>query len=532
MIYSAAHNVCVYDTPIPERILACVPMARQVDACHVAVPCKIDEMRRMVQLGYEAMSPILVDYDWPRDRSIAPEPFPQQRAMAAFTTLYPRAFNLSDLRTGKTLATLWACDYLMRLGYIHKVLILSTLSTIVRVWENDIFRHFLGQRTAMVLYGSREQRLQRLEQPADFYILNHDGLTIGSKWVRKGKANELVLGPLAEAIIAREDIDAVVTDEGTVYKDAGTTRYKVAKRVIAKKASYTHLTGTPTPNSPTDAYAQRKLLTSDWVMSETAFRDATMVKVSTFKWVPKATASQTAADTLQPAIRFDRFSCLGTLPITPEVRDVELSPAQKKAYAEMKKYLQSVTASGEKITALNEAGLRQKLVQIACGAVYGPNHEVHMVDAAPRLSVLHELIVEAPHKILIFAPLTSVVQLLYRELSKHYSVEMVTGGVSSGKRNAIFKAFQEDVNPRIIVADPRTMSHGLTMTAADTIVWYAPIDVPEPFTQANGRIEGSSQKDDLAIYCLAATPVEREAFRRLANKESLQGLILALVKGE
>ena len=525
MIYSAAHDVCVYDTQVPSRITTYVPGAKQLSATQVMVPCDIKNMQLMRQLGYEAMSPILNKYDWPSNKMSIPAPFAQQYHMAAFQTLHKRCFNLSDMRTGKTAATLWAADYLMSIGLMKKCLILSTLSTIHRTWSNDIFQHLMGRRRAVVLYGTREQRLKQLQEPADFYILNHDGLTIGSK--RSGRG--LVVGPLAQAIIDRGDITAVVVDEGSAYKDAGTTRYKVARQVIASKEWYWHLTGTPTPNEPVDAWSQKKLVEPMWPVSETNFRDQTMVKITNFKWAPRQVATDIVAKTLQPSIRYNRHDCLGTLPIKAEIRDVELTPAQKKAIEDLRKHLQMVTSSGQTITAINEAGLRLKYIQIACGAIYGQDHEVHLVDAKPRLDVLKELIDEAPHKILVFAPLTSVVNLLYRELSKNYSVEMVTGGVSAGKRNEIFKAFQETAAPRIIVADPRTMAHGLTLTEADTIVWYAPIDVPEPFTQANARIEGASQKPSPAIYCLAATKVEREAFRRLDNKESLQGLMLSLV---
>ena len=113
----------------------------------------------MRQLGLEAMSPILNDYDWPSNKLTVPGPFPQQRHMAAFLTLHSRAFNLSDMRTGKTLAALWAADYLMSKGLMKKCLILATLSTIHRTWDNDIYQHLMGRRRAIVLYGTREQRL-------------------------------------------------------------------------------------------------------------------------------------------------------------------------------------------------------------------------------------------------------------------------------------------------------------------------------------------------------------------------------------
>ena len=528
MQFSAKHRCCVYTTDTPERILAMVASARQVAINLVAVPCDLLSMQLMRHLGYPALSPIMLGYDWPCDGRTVKKPFMQQFRMASFLALHPRAFNLSDMRTGKTLSALWAADYLMRQGAIKRCVIMSPLSTIYRVWDEDIARQFLGRRKAVVIYGDRAKRLERLAEPADFYIINHDGLGVGCTKDRRGS---LVLGELAAAVRDREDISCLIVDEGSVYKDPTTTRYKILRAVSATKVYYWHMSGTPTPNSPEDAWSQRKLVQPGWTESRQGFRDRTMVRLTQFKWVPRKDSTAVVAETLQPSIRFERRECIDMPPLTHSFRDVELSPAQAKAMAELKRTLRMETARGA-VTAINEAGLRLKFIQVACGAVYGENHEVHAVDAAPRLKVVRELLEEAGGKALIFAPLTSVVHLLYRELSKDITVEMITGAVSAGKRAEIFRAFQDTPDPRVLVADPRTLAHGLTLTAANTIIWYAPCDHPEPYTQANARIEGSSQKNPMAIYKLAATQVEREAYRRLDSKESLQGLVLDLIRGE
>lgn len=529
MQFSAAHRCCVYDVEHPERVLAVVPGARALGAHRVVIPAELHPMQVMRWLGYPVVSPILLDYDWPCDRHTVKGPFKQQLAMAAFMTMHPRCFNLSDMRTGKTLSALWAADYLMTKGFMGKCVIMSPLSTIYRVWDDDLFRHFMGRRRGIVLYGTREQRLKRLEEDADFYILNHDGLGVGTSRNQRGG---LTLGPVAEAIRSRPDITALIVDEGSVYKDPTTTRYKILRAVANAKPTYWHMSGTPTPNSPEDAWGQKKLVHPEWGESRQGFRDRTMMRISQFKWLPRRDSAEAVAEVLQPAIRFERRECIDMPPLTHDYRDVELSDAQTKALAELKRTLKLDMAGGKQVTAINEAALRLKFIQIACGAVYGEQHEVHQMDAAPRLKVVRELIEEAGGKALIFAPLTAVIHLLYRELSKEFTTHMITGEISAGKRAETFRAFQEEPNPRLIVADPRTLSHGLTLTAAHTIIWYAPCDHPEPYTQANARIEGASQKNPMAIFKLAATPVEREAYRRLDSKEGLQGLMLDLVKGE
>lgn len=523
MHYSATHNLCVYTTDQPLRIGNCISDAILLSHTQVGVPCTIKNMQIMRQLGLEALSPILHDYHWPGKF----KPFEHQRHMAAFMTLHPRCFNLSDMGTGKTLSTLWALDYLRSKGHVQKTVILSPLSTIYRVWEDEIFTHFLSGLRVKVLYGDRNKRLSALNDDADIYIINHDGLGVGSE--KKGRG--MVLGELGQLLHDRTDIDAVVVDEGSVYKDSTTNRYKSLKLALVHKPYLWWLTGTPVPVEPTNAWSQARLVRPDYQESFMGFRDRTMYKVTNFKWAPKKGANEIAAGILQPAIRFNRDDCLDLPDVMIETRDVELSPVQKKAYDEIKKTLKVEIGKGQ-ITAINEAGLRLKLIQIACGAVYSPDHEINKIDCKPRIDALHEIIEQAGRKILIFAPLTSVISLLYTELSKKYTVERITGNVSAGKRNEVFRNFQQDPDPRIIVADPRTMAHGLTLTAAATTIWYGPTDQPEIYQQANKRMDRPGQTSKMLIVRLASTPVEREIYRRLDSRENMQGAILNMIKGE
>ena len=505
-------------------MLACLPDARAIGA-NVAVPLTLHNMLVAKQIGLPTFSPIEKHYDWPGRH----KPYAHQRQMAAFMTLNPRSFNLADMGTGKTLAALWAADYLMDLGIVKKALVLSPLSTLNRVWMDEIFAHFLGRRTGVILHGERRDRLAGLSEPHDFYIINHDGLGVGS--ARRG-GRGLELGELAGRIAADRDIGLVIIDEASAYKNSATRRFKILNAVLPQKPYVWLLTGTPTPNEPTDAWGLRKLVDAK-VEPLRSFRDKTMFQLSQFKWLPRRDAATTVSNFLQPAIRFARDDCLDLPPVTVETREVELSPRQKAAYLEMKKDLQLTLAQGTPITAVNEAALRMKLIQISCGAVYDAKHESHLTEAGPRIAALKEVVEQAGAKCLVFAPLTAVVKLIYAELSKAgWSVAMVTGDVSQKERSEIFRAFQQDVSPRIIVADPGTMAHGLTLTAADTVIWYGPTDRPELYEQANARINRPGQVRKMLIVRLASTRIEREIFQRLHEKQSLQGLVLDLVRGE
>jgi SNF2 family DNA or RNA helicase len=173
---------------------------------------------------------------------------------------------------------------------------------------------------------------------------------------------------------------------------------------------------------------------------------------------------------------------------------------------------------------------REAAVNLAFNRACSQMRVVHRVDVAPRIAALREVMAECPAKIIIFAPLTSVLNLLNQEL-KEFTRAVINGAVTQKERSELFRSFQDDEKPRVLIADPATMAHGLTLTAASTIIWFAPTDRTELYLQANKRIDRPGQVRSTTIVHLAASPVEREIYRRLAANESMQGLILQLAKG-
>src|SRR5262249_25514158 len=184
---------------------------------------------------------------------------------------------------------------------------------------------------------------------------------------------------------------------------------------------------------------------------------------------------------------------------------------------------------------------RQKFIQISLGAIYDEHHATHLIDAKPRLDELLEILEQAPGKTLIFVPLTSIVDLLYKELSRsklafrnqgRRSYAVVNGNVSVRERGRIFENFQSapDTGPTDIIADPGTMSHGLDLWQAQTTIWYGITDKPELYAQANRRAHRPGQKYPVSVVQMVSNPLEREVFRRLENNLALQGALLDLVK--
>ncbi len=501
-----------------------IPDLKRINGSYFAVPKTLTNLQTMRFYQYDVPEVINeANYDFP----IAPpfKPLPHQKVMANFSVLHRRMFNLSDMGTMKTISTLWAADYLMKQQPKgdFRAIIVAPLSTLDRVWASAIFRNFLGRRTFEIVHGTPAHRSAALAKDVDFYIINFEGVGTGAHTRRRFE-----LAGFCAELRARSDIRLCIIDEASAYKDPSTLRHRIAREVLAHREYLWLLTGTPTPNAPTDAYGLAKLSNNAYGKSKTGWKLETMFQVSNFIWKPKVDGYEKAAKLLSPSIRYDLKDIWNGPECVTQQRAVELTSDQKKMMADLKRDLQMTVKSGAAISAVNEAAARQKFIQISLGAIYDSEHKVHHADAKPRVSALNEVLDEAPGKFLVFAPLTSVVELLAREM-KHRNVAVVNGNVSQKERTQVFAAFQEG-DLQGIVADPGTMAHGLDLWMARTVIWYGMTDKAELYAQANRRAHRPGQKYPVNVVQIVSNPLEIEIFRRLENNLSLQGSLLTMIK--
>lgn len=528
LYYSAAHNVVVVKA-IQWDVVPRIVGLKMLSTDQVAVPATLSNLQAMQVSGYDVPSPLEIDgYDWPIKEPW--KPMPHQKTTAAFMALHPHAFCFNDPGTMKTLSCLWAADYLMQrhpetcLNRQLRALIVCPLSCVARVWAQHIYDHFLGRRTCTILHGDPEKRQKLLAQDVDFYIINHDGLRMGCP-----KTSREPLTGLARDIAERDDICLAIIDEASGYRDHTSWRSRAARRLLGQKEYFWLLTGSPTPQGPLDAYGLARLLGKTGE-SFTNYRARVMEKdpFKPFKWVPRAGAAKAVAELLRPAIRYNS-DFLDLPPCTPEQREVPFSDEQAKAHKTLVRDAVLMVQSGATITAVNEAALRMKLIQVACGEIYDSEHVSHFLNPAPRIAEVKAIIDETPRKVVIFAPLTNALHLLYSKLT-HYERAIINGATPRADRDSILLAFGKG-NLRVLLADPATMSHGINdLVSASVVVWYAPTDRNELYTQGNKRVHRPGQRYPSKIIQLVSTKTEREIYKRLEAQASMQGLVLKLAE--
>jgi SNF2 family DNA or RNA helicase len=293
------------------------------------------------------------------------------------------------------------------------------------------------------------------------------------------------------------------------------------------------LTGTPAAQSPVDAYGLARLVNPNAVpLYVSHFKDQVMYKVSDFRWVPRPEAKHIVHKALQPAIRFKKKDCLDLPPVTFIDRDAPLTPQQLSYYKKLKQEM-LIEADGEEISAVNAAVKINKLLQISGGAVYTDTGEVLEFDVSSRLKVVHEVIDETSNKVLVFVPFTHTIELLQKYLTKHgVTSAVINGAVGVNRRTDIVTHFQNNEQPKVLIIQPQAASHGLTLTAADTIIWYAPCTSVETYLQANARIDRPGQVNPMTIVHLSGSPVEHRMYSMLRGNVANHNEIIELYRKE
>ena len=329
-------------------------------------------------------------------------------------------------------------------------------------------------------------------------------------------------------------VEGCLVHNCNAYANSTTRRWKALNSILKPETLLWMMTGTPASQSPVGAFGLAKLVSPDRIPRfVTAWKEKVMNKVTNFKWVPKPNARELVFEALQPAIRFAKKDCLDLPPVITETRHVEMSAQQTKYYNQLKTQM-LVRAAGETISAVNAGVAVSKLLQISAGAAITDMQDVIEFDAKPRLSVLREILEETDRKVLIFALFRASMDTIHADLTKHGIVaEQIHGDVSASKRARIIDDFQSSDRVRVLVLQPQATAHGITLTAADTVVFYGPVMSVELYVQCVARADRKGQTStSVRVIHIESSPVEKKMFKAVAAKVSDHTLMVDLFRSE
>jgi superfamily II DNA or RNA helicase len=497
-------NALIIRTEQAEQLAQTLPESALINGNMIAVRWTLDNVNRLALAGFDPPSPFRFRYAW---EGIIP--YEHQRRTSEFITAHLRCGIWNEQGTGKTHSAIAAIVYLIQREKVRRVLVTCPKSVMHTAWVADFHAGAPHLRIA-VAYGSRSKRLAAVASDADIVIVNYDGL-----------------GVIDEAIKNDGRFDLIVADEANAFKNPSTARFKHLAKMIRPDTRMVLMTGTPASQSPVDAYGLAKLLGTaprtkqEWI-------DRVMFQASRFTWLPKPEAADHVKAVLNPSIRFTKAECLDLPERTYMDLEAEMSSEQTKLYDTVRKEMLAMVQE-ERIVAVNAAALLSKLLQISGGVVYAADKTPVELNFDTRYETLRDVIDGTEHKVLVFAAFRSVINKLQEKLSMSgIECEVIDGKTTMNERNAAIFRFQNGPTLRVLVIQPQAAAHGITLTAADTVVWWGPASSVEYYKQANDRVHRIGQVNKVTVYHIVSSAAERKAFKLLRSNIAMNDFILDL----
>jgi len=411
---------------------------------------------------------------------------------------------------GKTYMSLVATEEQIKAGLIEpgKVLICAKLATLETAWLDDCMKFTdLKANVVWLPAGSKrkEKLLGILDDPADIYIINHDGVMV-----------------LEEELVAKK-FQKVVVDESTILKsyhgDFTRSGGKFGKALmnVAQHASWrVVMSGTPAPNGPEDLWGQFKFLDPEGFLLEPSFYDfraeymdeicygknpATSFKKYVFRrdMTPHIKA---AVDTLAYQVKI-RDHLHDLPPKTVIARRIRMSEEQHKHYENM--LMNLATLINDEFVSI-DVRLAQiaKLRQITGGFLIDQEEVPHGIETATKLEALDCLMEElGDNKIVIYAQYRWEIKTI-AERYKDLGLVTVYGNNKSEDNLENIKSFIQNEKVKVIVLHPKSAAHGVTFTVSHYMIFYSSSYSAEDDYQCVKRIERAGQKHPIFIYYLVS----------------------------
>lgn len=445
--------------------------------------------------------------------AVIPPMYEHQRKSVEKILAERRVYDASDPGTGKTRVCLEAYDQLRSLPGIKKALVLAPRSILEAAWTEDC-RKFTPHLTAVPCFA--EKRAESFAKPADIYVTNHDAAT----WLAKNRDK-----------IAQCNV--LIIDEATAYKNKDSQRSRAVATIAPQFEVVVAMCGTPMPNGLEDIWHQIFLVDKGQRLGASfyKFRAATHepVAVSGFtKWVEKAGASEVVIDLLSDIMIRNRLEdCVDMPERLFTTVNYTLPPKLRDHYSRMAAEARLQLEHGE-ITAVNAAVLVNKLLQVASGAVYESTGAYHLLDPG-RYELVATLAAQRDASLLPFV-WTHQKEELLKALAKAGvdRVAVIEGGTHGV--GEIVNKFQAG-EYQVLLAHPKSASHGLTLTRAATTIWSSPVTELDRFIQFNGRTYRNGQKQKTEVIMVSAPgTADVRGYARLQEKGENQEGFLTLLK--
>lgn len=433
--------------------------------------------------------------------------------------------DFGDPGVGKTRTALQAFSERRRLGG-GRLLVVAPKTLLDSAWGADIEEFCGDMRYAIAWAGKRDRAF---ESGADIIILNTDGV----KWLFEEGLHY---------ITGEDPFDSLVIDELTSFKVASSDRSKAMRKLAPNFEYRAGLTGTPNSKSITDVHHQCLIIDNGVRLGSSfyKFQAATCTSVQVgpmpnmVQWVDKPGIEEVVAGMLADICVRHRFEDCMDIPPN-KITMVPFHPPAKliKHYKQMEQKATLSTKEGKAI-GVNAAVLRNKLLQIASGAVYGEQDmkgdKATLVLDTARSQLVMELIEERPWASVVFFNWGHQKEQLLKLAKTRGIPHAVIDSTTPDKDRAEIRKAYQDGAYKFILMHPATGAHGLTLTKGRTTIFISPTERADFLKQGIHRVYRGGQTEKTETLLIEAEgTVEALRYEQLQGKtERMNNLLQVL----
>lgn len=318
-------------------------------------------------------------------------------------------------------------------------------------------------------------------------------------------------------------------DELSTFKSPKSQRFKSIKKKLPLINRFIGLTGTPSPNSLQDLWAQvylidrgERLESSFSRYRERYFKPTHQVSEHIFKWELRDGSEEKIYKQIEDICLSMKAKDYLDMPDRVDTKQtVVLSEKERKVYEELeKKYILESEEEGT-VVAQNGASLSQKLLQLSNGAVYTDEEDVRLIHDK-KLDKLEEIIEESQGQpILLFYNFKHDKERILQRFKEATTLE-----------DSNYKERWNSGDIKLLIAHPASAGHGLNLQqGGHIIVWFGLTWSLELYQQANARLYRQGQNHTTIIHhIMTDNTIDQRVYKALQNKELTQEELMKAIK--
>lgn len=382
------------------------------------------------------------------------------------------------------------------MGKVERLLIVAPTS-VVAVWPKELQEYAKFKYTCKTLLGEKKQRLKQIDDliKFPFKALKVAVINYESTWRPE------ILEKLKEF-----DADMVIADESQRIKTYDAAQSK-AMHELGDQARYKLiLSGTPVQTAAIDIWSQYRFLDKS-VFGDNFFkfrgRYAIMGGYGNKKIVGYKDLEGLIKKEHSIAFRVTKDEALDLPEQTFETRKIQFNQKEKNLYERIKKDSYAELDGGGHITATTVLTRLLRLQQLAGGFLVQDDAQKPQLVSRAKLDALADIIedyvIGSGKKLVIFArfiaEVKAIMELAGKVLPKELKQVAIYGDIKKEDRGGIVKQFQEDPNTVLFIGQIDTAGTGITLTAADTCVYYSKNFNYATYSQSLSRIHRIGQRN-------------------------------------